>query len=216
MRPPESNITAVKSKSLVLSSQQEAHIKEIFDLFDTDGGGTIDADELNCAMVALGFRSRDPAPLAAHPLSSIHSKAGSQGSNGNNELELQASRGSIESLLNAATRSDNGGITLDEFTSLMKGEINGRDPQEEIRATFAAFSIWHQRKSGNSNFLQCGRDDFVVRPITLEMLRRTCREFNVKLTEKELVSMINEVDSDGSGCVEEAEYVQIMSLSPWF
>ena len=32
-------------------------IQEIFELFDTDGGGTIDHKELEFAMIALGFRS---------------------------------------------------------------------------------------------------------------------------------------------------------------
>ncbi len=41
-------------------------------------------------------------------------------------------------------------------------------------------------------------------------------EFDVKLTDRELVCMIDEVDSDGNGCVEEEEYIRIMSLSPWF
>ncbi len=41
--PPSSNLTALQ-------------IKEIFDLFDTDGGGTIDRRELDLAMVALGFQ----------------------------------------------------------------------------------------------------------------------------------------------------------------
>jgi Ca2+-binding EF-hand superfamily protein len=50
----------------------------------------------------------------------------------------------------------------------------------------------------------------------LEMLQRACKEFDVKLTDRELVYMIDEVDSDGNGWVEEAEYVRIMSLSPWF
>ena len=33
-------------------------IREIFDLFDTDGGGTIDVRELDFAMSALGFRAK--------------------------------------------------------------------------------------------------------------------------------------------------------------
>jgi Ca2+-binding EF-hand superfamily protein len=39
-----------------LSEAQAAQIKEIFYLFDTDGGGTIDTQELGFAMVALGFQ----------------------------------------------------------------------------------------------------------------------------------------------------------------
>merc|ERR1712072_117023 len=40
-----------------LSEKQIAEIREAFDLFDTDGGGTIDAAELGTAMEALGFKS---------------------------------------------------------------------------------------------------------------------------------------------------------------
>lgn len=38
-----------------LNQQKRQEIKEAFDLFDTDGSGTIDAKELNVAMRALGF-----------------------------------------------------------------------------------------------------------------------------------------------------------------
>ncbi|KAI8021346.1 putative calcium-binding protein CML20 [Camellia lanceoleosa] len=38
-----------------LTQQKRQEIKEAFELFDTDGSGTIDAKELNFAMRALGF-----------------------------------------------------------------------------------------------------------------------------------------------------------------
>jgi Ca2+-binding EF-hand superfamily protein len=38
-----------------LGPEQKQEIKEAFDLFDTDGSGTIDAKELRVAMRALGF-----------------------------------------------------------------------------------------------------------------------------------------------------------------
>ena len=41
-----------------LSEQQKQEIKEAFDLFDTDGSGTIDAKELKVAMRALGFEPK--------------------------------------------------------------------------------------------------------------------------------------------------------------
>ena len=34
-------------------------IKEAFDLFDTDGGGTIDPGELKAAMTSLGFEAKN-------------------------------------------------------------------------------------------------------------------------------------------------------------
>eukprot|EP00919_Chromeraceae_sp_WS-2016_P015488 GHVR01036487.1.p1 GENE.GHVR01036487.1~~GHVR01036487.1.p1 ORF type:complete len:185 (+),score=36.89 GHVR01036487.1:95-649(+) len=41
-----------------LKEEQRAQIKEAFDLFDTDGTGTIDAKELKVALQALGFEPR--------------------------------------------------------------------------------------------------------------------------------------------------------------
>ena len=38
-----------------LSEEQRQEIREAFDLFDTDGSGSIDAKELKVAMKALGF-----------------------------------------------------------------------------------------------------------------------------------------------------------------
>jgi Ca2+-binding EF-hand superfamily protein len=43
---------------ITLSSGQEAQISDIFNLFDTDGGGFIDQGELSFAMQALGFKSK--------------------------------------------------------------------------------------------------------------------------------------------------------------
>ncbi|KAA3474210.1 red chlorophyll catabolite reductase, chloroplastic-like isoform X1 [Gossypium australe] len=44
-----------KGRHQELSQQKRQEIKEAFELFDTDGSGTIDAKELNVAMRALGF-----------------------------------------------------------------------------------------------------------------------------------------------------------------
>eukprot|EP00930_Biecheleria_cincta_P033098 TRINITY_DN22926_c0_g1_i2.p1 TRINITY_DN22926_c0_g1~~TRINITY_DN22926_c0_g1_i2.p1 ORF type:complete len:163 (+),score=46.08 TRINITY_DN22926_c0_g1_i2:99-587(+) len=41
-----------------LSTEQEAEIKDAFDLFDTDASGVIDAKELKVALRALGFEPK--------------------------------------------------------------------------------------------------------------------------------------------------------------
>ena len=41
-----------------ITEEQKQEIKEAFDLFDTDGSGTIDAKELKVAMRALGFEPK--------------------------------------------------------------------------------------------------------------------------------------------------------------
>ena len=42
-----------------LTEEQKQEIREAFDLFDSDGSGTIDASELKTAMNALGFEPDD-------------------------------------------------------------------------------------------------------------------------------------------------------------
>ena len=48
-------IISKKSAPPELTDDQKQEIREAFDLFDTDGSGTIDAKELKVAMRALGF-----------------------------------------------------------------------------------------------------------------------------------------------------------------
>jgi Ca2+-binding EF-hand superfamily protein len=45
----------MKNLSQNLTTEQKREIREAFDLFDTDGSGTIDSKELKVAMRALGF-----------------------------------------------------------------------------------------------------------------------------------------------------------------
>merc|ERR1711871_416405 len=45
-------------KQKELTEEQKQEIKEAFDLFDTDGSGTIDSKELKVAMRALGFEPK--------------------------------------------------------------------------------------------------------------------------------------------------------------
>lgn len=46
------------SSPVELTDEQRQEIREAFDLFDTDGSGTIDAKELKVAMRALGFEPK--------------------------------------------------------------------------------------------------------------------------------------------------------------
>ncbi len=46
------------SKSSELSPDQKQEIRDAFDLFDSDGSGTIDVKELKVAMRALGFEPK--------------------------------------------------------------------------------------------------------------------------------------------------------------
>merc|ERR1719468_558995 len=50
--------TSGKKRGSELTPEQKQEIREAFDLFDTDGSGTIDAKELKVAMRALGFEPK--------------------------------------------------------------------------------------------------------------------------------------------------------------
>ena len=172
------------SRQIALSPQQEAHILEIFELFDTDGGGTIDRKELSAALYALGFRENTRTVRRSTRRS------------GDSDWHGWAEQGLSEQVH----------IKLDEFTALMKGEINGRDPLEEIRAVFAAL----QRPDG-PNDPQPGL-------VTLSKLHRACKDFQLLLTEEELLLMIDsvQVDVNRNGGVSEEEFCQILQHSIWF
>ena len=47
-----------------LTEDEIEEIKEAFDLFDTDGSGSIDPKELRAAMQSLGFESKNPTIYA--------------------------------------------------------------------------------------------------------------------------------------------------------
>merc|ERR1712028_180912 len=49
---------SAKNKKFELTEEQKQEIREAFDLFDTDGSGTIDAKELKVGMRALGFEPK--------------------------------------------------------------------------------------------------------------------------------------------------------------
>ena len=57
-------------------------------------------------------------------------------------------------------------VTLEEFSAVMKGELNGRSPMDSVLAVFAVMS----RSDGNS------QNDGLI---TLGKLQTTCRDFEV-------------------------------------
>ncbi|KAE9466825.1 hypothetical protein C3L33_01240, partial [Rhododendron williamsianum] len=59
-----------------LTQQKRQEIKEAFELFDTDGSGTIDAKELNVAMRALGFEMTAEGKISAADIQRIAKELG--------------------------------------------------------------------------------------------------------------------------------------------
>ncbi len=108
-------VKATSQSQIALSSTQESQIREIFELFDTDGGGTIDRNEIDFAMVALGFQ---PA---------------------NKKSGRGQQHHATDSILGTITAD--GYVTLEEFVKLMTGhEASGSDPMRAVATAFAVLS----------------------------------------------------------------------------
>ena len=93
-----------------LKDDQKAEIKEAFDLFDTDGTGTIEAKELKVALRALGF---EPKKEELKKLVS--------------DLDKQNSS------------SGHGMLDFNEFLDIMTTKMSEKDSKEQIQKAFALF-----------------------------------------------------------------------------
>ncbi len=142
LRPPATPlgqaIDTTNYKKTALSSTQATQIREIFELFDTDGGGCIDQKELQFAMTALGFQTQENKRQDKH-------------------------QEAMEVMNNLV---DDGKVTLEEFTALMTGELDGQDLYEDARTAFALLS----RPDSHSE-----HDGL----ITLSKLNAVCQELEV-------------------------------------
>ena len=174
-------------KLVELSNAQKTQIKEIFDLFDTDGGGSIDCREKDAALFALGFQ----------PTFSQH---GSQSGSSSLDTAIKSHRSTSVDPTGPASQT----ITLSEFTTLMKGEQVVLNPMDAIWAAFIELSGGcHEHENPDVT-------------VTVEGLKRACCEYDVKLSEDELHQLIDELDVNGDGSVDKGEFMRLMRLAPWF
>jgi len=93
-----------------LKEEQRKEIKEAFDLFDTDGTGTIDAKELKVALRALGFEP--------------------------NKEELKRL---VSDLDKSNSQSEQGKLDFNEFLEIMTAKMSEKDSREQIQKGFQLF-----------------------------------------------------------------------------
>jgi Ca2+-binding EF-hand superfamily protein len=137
LRPPPTPLPEAlmerKSQTISLSKAQDNQILEIFQLFDTDGGGTIDRRELELAMTVLGFQ------IKKH-----HRKENCD------EIKL------LDTLVGDGT------VTLEEFSALMRGEVSGIDPYEEAQIAYSVLSRPDEERN-NDNLITFKKLEAVCR-----------------------------------------------------
>jgi Ca2+-binding EF-hand superfamily protein len=234
------------ASTVELSDQQLAQIREIFDLFDTDGGGSIDSSEMDAAMFALGFQ---PPPESSSSVRRRRKRTQKQGGAVNGQPASTARLGGISDPLGSMSSLGSVGsldlqttVTLDEFTALMKGEMMGRSPLDAIWDAFTALShegavaksaptkSAHSSQSGKTcEHTAATAPGCVKEPeeakgisddewgvVTLEGLRLACHRYDVRVSEEELQCLMEETDIDGSGSIDREEFMLIMYHAPWF
>ncbi|KAG5510937.1 hypothetical protein JKF63_06438 [Porcisia hertigi] len=112
--------TSASNANSELTQEQLEEIREAFDLFDTDGSGTIDAREMRIAMRALGFEPRKEE---------LQQLIGGSGNN--------AAPGQLSGSSNGATNNDL--VTFSQFVQIMTHKMSQRDSREEMVKAFVLF-----------------------------------------------------------------------------
>ena len=193
-----SKTNSVSESNMQLTAKEQAQIKEVFDLFDTDGGNSIDSEELDAAMFALGFR---PDSVSSKKHSSVKRKDEVTDLLQMDHIDVDGSKS----------------ITLEEFTALMQGDLTCNGPLDQI---WTAFSVLSQTdKSLAEGGTAPGKSASAKEEygsVTLDGLKRACREFNIRMSGEELRFMMEEVDTDKNGSVDRDEFMSIMYRAPWF
>ena len=103
---PKKNVQASKPG---LSGDEVEEIRQAFDLFDTNGTGTIDPKELKAAMQSLGFDTKNPTIY-----------------------QLIAD-------LDTAEAEKNGGIDFDTFIQAINEKLGDKESKEGIKRIFELF-----------------------------------------------------------------------------
>ncbi|KAG5486865.1 hypothetical protein LSCM4_06331 [Leishmania orientalis] len=121
---PVRSSASASSANAEVSKEQLEEIREAFDLFDTDGSGTMDVRELRIAMRALGFEPRK------EELQQLINSVIEGGGNG-------TTSGRPPSGGNANAGSDV--ISFSQFVQIMSHKMSQRDSREEMLKAFVLF-----------------------------------------------------------------------------
>ena len=180
-----------------LTEEQKQEIREAFDLFDTDGSGTIDTKELQVALRALGFDSKKEK---------VRKMIADIDLDGSGALprrrppphRVPCDPGTCLAAHPVHCTHGAGTIDFEEFVEMMTGKMGDRDSPEETRRVFKLF------------------DDDETGKISFRNLKRVARELGENMTDEELQEMINKADLDGDGEVNEEEFMRIMTYKHSF
>eukprot|EP00919_Chromeraceae_sp_WS-2016_P015489 GHVR01036488.1.p1 GENE.GHVR01036488.1~~GHVR01036488.1.p1 ORF type:complete len:200 (+),score=35.19 GHVR01036488.1:95-694(+) len=179
-----------------LKEEQRAQIKEAFDLFDTDGTGTIDAKELKVALQALGFEPRK------EELKRLVNEV-DRGNRESGGAKALAGAGNVGPGQTAQV------LDFNDFLEIMTLKMvclifyinyeiflnqSEKDSKEQVQKAYRLFA----GPSGKISF---------------EDLKRVALELGEGMSDEELREMIREADKNEDGEVDQEEFLRILRKS---
>ncbi len=110
-------------------------------------------------------------------------------------LGFEVKKEEVQRIMNEYDRTNSGEIGFDDFMEIMTQKIADRDPTEEMMKAFRLF------------------DDDNTGKISLKNLKRVAKELGENMSDAELQAMVDEFDRDGSGDINQDEFLAIMKSS---
>lgn len=163
------------------TDEQRADIKEAFDLFDSEGAGTIDAKEVRVALRALGFEpSRDELKRLVAEVKRNKKAAGGSETSDKQRITLRS-----------ADQMSLGQLDYNDFLEIMKIKMNEKPTREQLSKGFLA--------------LADGKD-----VITWDDLKRASLDLGEKLSDEELREMLAHAARGKSGHVTVDDFFRIL------
>ena len=179
-----------------LSEEEIEEIREAFNLFDTDGSGTIDPKELKAAMQSLGLARRAKRFLGgrrAEILRRSTSRRRFRRGKTKRAAGFEAKNQTIYQMIGDIDKDNDGSIDFEEFLDMMTAKMSDKDTREDIQKVFNLF------------------DDDQTGRITLRNLKRVAKELGETMSDAELMEMIERADTDQDGEISPDEFYGIMT-----
>lgn len=175
-----------KRRVVGLTEEQEDEIREAFDLFDTEGSGSIDIKGFKVAIRALGFEPNKEELISL--LSEVHDGSGT--------IDFETFSTIVAKKMVNLCSSISSFIFIPQYTDI----------------GFCSLFIYKSERDVHEDFMKIFRlfDDDATGKITFKNLKRVAKELNVDISDDQLKEMIEEADLNGDNGVDENEFLHIL------
>ncbi|CAI0430031.1 unnamed protein product, partial [Linum tenue] len=158
-----------------LTQQKKQEIKEAFDLFDTDGSGTIDAKELNVAMRALGFEMTEEQ---------INQMIADVDKDGSGSIDF-------DEFVHMMTAKIGERDTKEELMRAFRILDNDKNVRFSLHLL-----CWSLLQCSRFHTLSCCSVMLIQGKISVDDIKRIAKELGESLTDREIQEMVDVADQD--------------------